>query len=166
MKTIGIEISEVPKSVYLQIIDNNKLKIVKNIPEKLDVEFRGPLGAYLTYVLTKDKNLAIQSGLSISGDLEAAQKLQRLLFGLNINWQERLSLLTGDIVAEELTITAKKTLQDLKEMISEYIIEEKQLVPNSHQVDDFMLEVDELSSYLDRLEARYTRIMQNQYESS
>lgn len=99
--------------------------------------------------------------VQIDGDTDVAKAFSEALAGLDIDWEEQLSHLTGDIAAHEIgrgvRAAARHTRrlgQSATDGLSEYLTEEVRLLPHRFEVEDFLSDVDELRDAVDRLEAR------------
>ncbi len=103
--------------------------------------------------------------VTIEGDIETGQRFKRILDGLDVDWEEQLSKLTGDIVAHQVgnafrgfSDWLRGSRDTLARNAGEYVQEELELVPGRGEVAHFMDEVDRLRADLDRLEARVDRL--------
>jgi ubiquinone biosynthesis protein UbiJ len=102
-----------------------------------------------------------QEQLALEGDVQLAQKFAQLMTDCQPDWEEWLSRLTGDIVAH----TVARGVKDLGEWIhhrhrrhqahlAQVLTEEWQIAPGSLEIADFCDQVDEVKSFLGRLEIR------------
>ena len=103
--------------------------------------------------------------VTIDGDIELAQHFGDILGGLDIDWEEQLARLTGDVFAHEVGTTARRaarwgqrSTQVLGQNLAEYLTEESRLVPHRWEVDALLDQVDTLRDDLARLEARVARL--------
>ncbi len=103
--------------------------------------------------------------VKIEGDVELGQRVQRILGGLDIDWEEHLSRLTGDVVAHQLGNMVRGLLRwgeqaatNLERDLADYVQEERRDLPPRWEVDEFLAGVDQLRSAVDRLEARLRRL--------
>jgi ubiquinone biosynthesis protein UbiJ len=94
-----------------------------------------------------------------------AQEFSHILLNLNIDWEEKLSLYTGDIVANHIfkSLTkAKNTLSTQRnkviEMIKNGAIEEKKIAAPIIAVTHFCDQVSDLRSDFARLDKRLARL--------
>lgn len=111
--------------------------------------------------------------VKIEGDLELGQRLQRILGGLDIDWEEHLARLTGDVVAHQIGNMVRGFLRwgeqaaaNLERDCVDYVQEERRDVPPRWEVDEFLAGVDELRSAVDRLEARLRRLERDKDQSA
>ncbi len=106
-------------------------------------------------------------GLEIAGDVETARRFQELLAGLDIDWEEQLARVIGDVAAHE-TARALRTLRDwcrraavdLEASTVEYLREEQALLPYRDEIEAFAAAVDTLRDDAERLEQRIRRLQQ------
>jgi ubiquinone biosynthesis protein UbiJ len=103
--------------------------------------------------------------LEIEGDTELAGDLRDVLSGIDIDWEEQLSGLVGDVVAHRLGNLARGVLgwghrakETLLRDASEYLQQESQDLPRPEAVEGFLDGVDRLRNDVDRLEARIGRL--------
>ena len=101
----------------------------------------------------------------IEGDTALAQRFGEFLTGLDIDWEEQLSRLTGDIAAHEIGNLVRGALGWGKQVnrttelnLKEYLQEELRLLPGRYEIEPFLSEVDRLRDDVERLEARIQRL--------
>ncbi len=99
--------------------------------------------------------------VSVDGDTGLAQQFSEALGGLDIDWEEQLARLTGDIAAHEIgrgvrgaARQGERLGRSARHNLSEYLTEEVRLLPHRLEVEDFLAEVDTLRDDVERLEAR------------
>jgi ubiquinone biosynthesis protein UbiJ len=104
-------------------------------------------------------------GVRVSGDAELGQAFGEILADLDIDWEEQLSRLTGDVIAHqlgrglrELIGWTARTRNTLGQDLQEYLQEELRLLPARGEVERFQDAVDELRDDMERLEARLVRL--------
>jgi ubiquinone biosynthesis protein UbiJ len=103
--------------------------------------------------------------VSIDGDVELAQAFGDIVGDLDIDWEEQLARLTGDVFAHEVGTAARKAARwgkrsgdVLGQNLAEYLTEETRLVPHRYEVNAFLDDVDRLRDDLARLEAHVARL--------
>ncbi|MCB1791024.1 MAG: SCP2 sterol-binding domain-containing protein [Gammaproteobacteria bacterium] len=97
----------------------------------------------------------------IDGDSGVAHRFSDALAGLDIDWEEQLSHLTGDIAAHEVGRGVRATGREVRRLadnardnLSDYLTEEARLLPHRYEVADFLDAVDTLRDDVERLDAR------------
>ena len=106
--------------------------------------------------------------VQISGDSALAQQFSEALFGLDIDWEEQLSHLTGDILAHELGNLGRGLLRWGERVrktaglnLQEYLQEELRLLPNRTEVEPLLTDIDHLRDDVERLSARIERLQRH-----
>jgi len=105
--------------------------------------------------------------LEIRGDSALAIRFQRLLEKIEVDWEEHLSHLTGDVVAHQLGNLFRGVVrwgqaasESLGDDISEYLREESRLLPDGSEVEQFLSDIDRLRMDVDRMEQRVRRLQE------
>jgi ubiquinone biosynthesis protein UbiJ len=121
---------------------------------------------FIKQALQRDQPIS-QSGLQLAGDVFFLQELQQIGLQLDIDWEQGLSTFVGDVAAQQigqgvrsLWNFAKKTAAAFLQNSGEYLREEAQLLPTRWQVEDFIEEVQELRTDIERLNARLALLQQ------
>jgi ubiquinone biosynthesis protein UbiJ len=103
--------------------------------------------------------------VTIEGDTALAQRFGDFFTGLDIDWEEQLSRLTGDVAAHEIGNVMRGTIGWGKQLnrtatqnLKEYLEEELRLIPGRYEVEPFLSAVDRLRDDVERLEARIQRL--------
>ena len=130
-----------------------------------DVTLSGNLPAFARLGLGTQPGLFFSGTLIIDGDVQLGQRVQRVLQGVTIDWEEQLSRVLGDVAAHgignlvrDFHTWQRRTLNTFGENLSEYLQEERRDLPPRHRVDDYMRGVDELRADCDRLTRRVARL--------
>jgi ubiquinone biosynthesis protein UbiJ len=164
-KVICIEISGVDTELYLSI-ENNAVEIIQDIDVKPDTVISGSPASLFKLGLHRDSASLFFSGeVEIRGDTRLGRQFKALIAEMEIDWEEHLSTLTGDIAAHRLMTVfdrlaewSKGATSNLTDDIGEYLQEESRDVVSGAEIDMFNQQVDRLRDDTDRLEARITRL--------
>jgi ubiquinone biosynthesis protein UbiJ len=107
----------------------------------------------------------LKSDVEIDGDMKVAETFSAILKEVDIDWEELLSKLVGDIVAHQAGQVArgasgwfKETVEAMKLNTGEYISEESKLSPADAEVQHYMEQVDNIRMDVDRLSARVSNL--------
>lgn len=106
------------KSMDAKIITNNFITVLRF--------FSGKLGSNTSQLSAGNKS---EQKLIIEGDLQLVHELQDILSGLDIDWEEPLSKVTGNVAAHEISRFAKDVGNGLNQVSQ---IFETQLSPNTN----------------------------------
>ena len=164
-KVIAIEFSGFDVELFL-IPEAEKISIYGRFEGDADTVLRGTPVALMRMGLAKHAGDALFAGdVKISGDVELGQEFSDILDGLDIDWEEHLSHLTGDLVAHkvgnvvrDVFAWGRQTVDTLGQDTAEYLQEESEALPNRDEVENFLSLVDVTRTDVDRLEARVQRL--------
>jgi len=117
-------------------------------------------------LLNRDgKAAGITPDMEISGDTNLAQRFQEILRQVEIDWEEHLSHWIGDVAAHQAGRLFRTTRSYLRETcanfgmnLSEYLRYEKEILPTSDQIEEFVSAVDVLRNDMERLQQRFERL--------
>jgi ubiquinone biosynthesis protein UbiJ len=133
-----------------------------------DTVLRGaPLGiARLGFGRGNATGTLFSGDVEISGDVETGQAFKAVLDGIDIDWEEQLARLTGDVLAHQLGNAARHTAKwldharlTLEQDLSEYLQEELRVVPTRIEIENLIEAIGRLGMDADRLEARLRRLL-------
>lgn len=109
----------------------------------------------------------LEGDVEIDGDMRIAEQFSDILREVDIDWEEILSKLVGDIIANQAGQTARATTGWIKDSFAslqmntgEYLSEESHLTPTKTEIEAFISNVDIIRSDIDRLEARINNLQQ------
>ena len=110
--------------------------------------------------------------VEISGDVETGQAFKAILDAIDIDWEEQLSRLTGDVLAHQMGNAARHAGSwlghvrlTLEQDLSEYLQEELRVVPTRIEIENLIEDIGRLGMDADRLEARIRRLLAARGES-
>jgi len=99
--------------------------------------------------------------VTLTGDTELGHRFSEILGNLDIDWEEQLSKIFGDVAAHEAGRVARDTqaygrgvVNTLQENISEYLTEEARLLPHRFEVEDWLQDIEQTRDGVERLIAR------------
>lgn len=131
-----------------------------------DCLLRGTSLALARLGLGGRKEDALFSGqVEVEGDTALAQRFGDFMAGLEIDWEEQMSRLTGDALAHALGSRlraaghwGRRSLDILGLDLKEYLQEEGRLLPTRYELEGFLDAVDRLRDDGERLAARVERL--------
>jgi len=136
-----------------------------------DALVSGRLMALVNLASQEDKpSTSMQERVRFDGDVKLAQRLQRIMAGLDIDWEEVLAHYTGDVAAVQLHQRAQRFgnwlrqgADSLLQTTAEYLNEESRWTPTAVEFERFQSQVTTLRNDVARAEARLARLLeQNQ----
>jgi ubiquinone biosynthesis protein UbiJ len=155
---VGMAVTVVPEA--------NALRLFGHYDATPDCTIRATPAALLHMALAENREDQVFSGaVSIEGDNALAQAIGVIIRGLDIDWEEQLSTLVGDVLAhgigDQVRATgrwAERSGRVLSADLREYLIEEGRLIPSESELREFLGGVDELRDDIARIEARIERL--------
>lgn len=171
---IAIEFTDLELTLYCHP-GNWGMRLSQEPPAcKIDATISGRLFALLNLSIEDDKiSTSIRERVSINGDAQVAQQLQKILTDIDIDWEDVLAQYTGDVLAFQIHQQARKTAQFLRQGLnsllqtnSEYLREEAQMTPNPVEFERFQQEVTTIKHDIDRTEARIRQLSRTLIDSN
>lgn len=171
-KIVAVELSGLDISIFFSLgVEGVTFLQLSEAEEVLcgrspDIGFRGSPAALLRMVGAMRRGAAaFGDDVRLSGDLAALESLRDAFRTLDVDLEELLSRLVGDIAAHEIGRAArallswgKNTRETLISDAGEYLVEELRVSPPSHELEDFVAEVDRLRDDVERIEKRVDRL--------
>lgn len=164
-KVVVIEFQHFPVKIYWAF-NVEGVRLFDKYQESTDVSLRGSPFDFMRLTTSKNTSAAIfGSDITVIGDMEVAEKFKALFANLDIDWEEQLSHVTGDVMAHQIgnfirsiSNWAKQSATILRQDITEYIQEEARWLPPREELQDFLTQVDTLRNDTERLELRLDKI--------
>jgi ubiquinone biosynthesis protein UbiJ len=141
---------------------NTENSTIENSTNLVNGQITGSASALLK-ILTADtaQQPLVNPDLQIDGDAEFVQEIHELFSAMEVDWQEPLASVIGDVpvhgiekLISDLVDFGKQSTKTIVENIDEYLHEEGRFVPPENQVEIFNTDLDDLKLKLDRLTAR------------
>jgi len=168
--TIAINLQGLDLMVFLRT-DSKGIICQSHIESEADCVISGtPIGLLKMTMAPQDSQTkGLFSGeVDISGDIQLGQKMQKVLESIEIDWEEHLSHITGDIVAYRVAQVAKNgaswlqhSAQQMSDNIRDYFIYESEDLVQPDEVHSFVSQIDSLRDDVARAEARIAKIQVN-----
>ncbi len=163
-KVIAIQVRGLDLVFYLlPALDG--VQLADSIDGEADTVIAGGPFSLLHTALTGERRRLFDGDVSISGDMELGQRIQRLFRDLEPDWEEPLAQLIGDVAAHRIGQLGRDALrwlgragETLARDGAEYLQEEHRDLPSRYEVEHFMRQVDTLREDVDRLEQRIRRL--------
>lgn len=173
-RIIAFHITDLKQTLYF-FPDHQGIQIISHYEGEPDTLISGSLIAFARMAMAdeKTKTRAVFNGdINISGDIALGQHFQSLFKQLEIDWEEHLSHITGDVIAHSLGNAARGFLDWGKQAFnsvtmdaSEYVQYESRDIASGPEIEHFNKQIDLIRSDVDRAEARLNRLLKNTYTS-
>lgn len=167
-KVVELHFQQLEFSLFI-VITADGLDIRDEFENEADTKISGSPLALAMMGLHESSTSSLFSGdVVIQGDSELGGQFQTFLENIEVDWEEPLSKITGDVVANQLGNAVRDLSAWIQETtktnglnVSEYFREEQHLLPSRFEVNKFKKGVDELRLSVDRLEAKVQRLIAN-----
>jgi ubiquinone biosynthesis protein UbiJ len=163
-KVIALALEGLGFTLYVQSLDGH-LRLMAAWDGPVDTTLRGAPFSLLRMGSGRTGEGLFRGGVEIDGDVELGQQFQRVFEKMDIDWEEHLSRLCGDVIAHQLGNVARdlrhwaeRSLDHLQKDAADYLQEEREALPLEWEVEEFYQQVDTLRSDVDRMEARLKRL--------
>ena len=165
-KVIAIRCQRPDWTFYLCPSDHT-IQLLEAFAGKPDTVLSGTPLDFLRLGLSKNPLSDLFTGqVKIEGDMETGRAFQTLFERLDIDWEEPLARLTGDVAAHRIGTWlrggaqwGRESAQALKLNLTEYLQEEHRDLPTNYECEEWFKEVDDLRADADRLDARIRRLL-------
>jgi len=163
-KVIAIELQDTGITLFC-LPQAQGMTIMSQYQGEPDTIISGRPVSLAKLTILNDTQVMFAGDVTISGDVELGQGFKKLLENMDIDWEEHLSRVTGDIIAH-------KTGHAIREMASwwrnngkraqengrEYLQEEIKVIPDEEEVEAFFAGVETLRDDAARLAARISQL--------
>ncbi|MGR9105899.1 MAG: ubiquinone biosynthesis accessory factor UbiJ [Gammaproteobacteria bacterium] len=164
-KVIAIRIRNPDWTFYLCPSDRT-IQLLESYEGRPDTTLTGTPLAFFNLGLAKNPSSVLFAGeVVIEGDVSTGRRFQSVFKQLDIDWEEQLSHLTGDIPAHGIGNLVRGTLrwgqrslEALRLDITEYLQEERRVLPSRYECNEWFKDVDAIRANTDRLEMRVKRL--------
>lgn len=164
-KCLFVETQSPRLSFGIQLQGGN-VRFKPELVERPHATIEAPSFELVKQALKSEPDL-IGGPIRIQGNTQLVHELYAIARDLDIDWEEPLSRLFGDVTASQvgrqmrgLLGLAQKTARTFFLNTSEYLQEEKNILPVKWELEDFLKDSQDLRADTDRVEARLSRLEQ------
>lgn len=167
-KIISVHCTSTPRWQISLQVHADRIMLMSASQDKPDASLAGSQRALSRLLLSDDQPAALHDpDIELHGDVQLIQRLHRALSQLDIDWQDLLGPVLGDIITRAAATgwqhsrdTATHAASTLRRNITDYAQEEAALTPSRQQAAHFTADLDALRLRLDRLQARVRHLQQ------
>lgn len=146
--------------------DSDRLKLMGYWDGEVTTAIRGKASDFADLATATDPTAALINGnLELQGDSAPLIELQKILAGLEMDWEAPLVNAFGDIAGHQLAQALRglfgwgqQASASFLRQLEEFIHEEARLAPPRLEVEDFYQDVQQLNQRVDRLQARVRQL--------
>jgi ubiquinone biosynthesis protein UbiJ len=168
-KVIAIELAGTGTTLFFIPHQNGSLQLLSQFEDDADCTISGTPLNLLRNTLNNSTDATFNGDIQIQGSSSLAQEFTQILKRVDVDWEERLSQLTGDIIAHQVGNTvrsgnswAKRNISSTGLNLQEYLQEEIRLLPGELELENYYRDVDTLRDDIERLSARILRLQNKQ----
>ncbi len=164
-KVIRLEILGLAMAFYL-LPGHDGIQVLSHYTGEADTCLRAaPLTLARLSVGQHAEDRVFSGDVEISGDIELGERFRDILAGADIDWEEQLAHVIGDVAAHQIGNAVRsglhwshRTLETFGQDLAEYLQYERRDLPVRHEIETFLSAVDILRADSDRLAARVQRL--------
>ena len=164
-RVIALHLRGLDLTIYCLPTDQG-LQLMGQYEGEADTTIRGtPLGMLRMGLSSETEKVLFGGDVEILGDSELGHRFKETLDQMDVDWEEHLSRIVGDVAAHQIgrvarsaNAWARKSIDTLALDTSEYLQEEIRAVATTLEIEEFNREVDVLRADVDRMEARIKRL--------
>ena len=171
-KVIAFDLRGTGIKLYFIPAQNSTIQVMGDYEGEPDCMISGSPFSLLQSHLQNNSDAVFSGDIEITGSSRLAQEFTGILKRIDIDWEEHLSGITGDIIAHQVGEFFKTTASWIKRNqqsselnLKEYLQEEIRLTPGSLEMENFFNDVDQLRDDVERLAARVKRLKSKQEAS-
>ena len=165
-KVIAIELLDTGLTLYC-LPQAQGMTIMSQYQGEPDTTISGRPVSLAKLTIMNDTQVMFAGEVTISGDVELGQRFKKLLENMDIDWEEHLSRVTGDIVAHktghairEMAAWWRNNSERAQQNGREYLQEEVNILPEKQEVEAFFNDVEFLRDDAARLAARISNLQE------
>lgn len=162
-KILSLQITA-PAIKIAVLIQEKSIRLMSQWDGEVDTQLSGSMIALAQIAQTPVHNLK-DSGVTVMGDLQFLAHLQKIVQQLDIDWEEMLTQIFGDLIGHQMAQTLRSKInwtqnraKTAQRLASEFVTEELQAIPSTIELKEFYRQVDELRLAVDRLGARFNNL--------
>jgi len=154
-----------PEFKIFVVPDEDGIKLLGNYEGTITTQLQGPFFALVSLVKSERLNLK-DTQVELVGSTSFVSELQKIFKNIDIDWEEMLTQIFGDIVGHQGAeiIRSKLTwgkdrVNNIQRLTSEFLTEELRVLPSAPELNFFNSQVDEIKLGVDRAQARIEQLL-------
>ena len=154
-----------PEFKVFVVPDEKGIRLLGNYEGEITTQLQGSLFALISLVKSERLNLK-ETNVELIGNTSFISELQKIFKNIDIDWEEMLSQVFGDIIGHQgaeivrsKLSWSKDRVNNIQRLTSEFLTEELRVLPSSPELNFFNSQVDELKLGVDRAQARIEQIL-------
>lgn len=166
---IGFDFTGTGIQIYFIPNQTGQVQLLSQIEGAADCLIKGSPISLLRSSNDENAEQVFSGDVEIVGNASLAQKFTQILKQVDVDWEEQLSKISGDVIAHQIGNVFRNAdnwfvrfNQTSKANLQEYLQEEARLLPGIYELENFYDDVDQLRDDTERLAARIARLEDKQ----
>jgi ubiquinone biosynthesis accessory factor UbiJ len=151
--------------IYIYVVPGAEgIRLLGHYEGAITTQLQGTVSALILLLKGERVNFK-DSGVALIGSATFLAELQQILKKIDIDWEEMLSQIFGDIIGHQSAEFIRSKVHwtkgradNIARLTSEFLTEELQVLPSKEEVAYFNQQVDDISLGADRIEARIAQL--------
>lgn len=156
-----------PDCKLFVVPDEKGIRLLGNYEGEITTQLQGSLFALINLIKSERVNLK-DTNVELVGNTSFVNDLQKIFKHLDIDWEEMLSQVFGDLIGHQSAqiirsklAWGKDRVSNINRLTSEFLTEELRVLPSAPEINFFNAQVDEITLGVDRLQARIEQLLSN-----
>ena len=164
----SLQISVYPPGITVTVLfERDRIRLLSSPAELLDIEITASISGNVSELIPlliekPDRRPLSNPAITITGDINFIQDIYASLHNLDIDWEDYLAPMLGNLITNELSQFGKdlqewtqQVSSNMKRNVDEYLKEEERIFPKKEQLKDFSEELERLKLKIDRVKAKF-----------
>ena len=164
----SLQISVYPPGITVTVLfERDRIRLLSSPAELLDIEITASISGNVSELIPlliekPDRRPLSNPAITVTGDVNFIQDIYASLHNLDIDWEDYLAPMLGNLITNELSQFhedlqewSQQVSSNMKRNVDEYLKEEERIFPKKEQLKDFGEELDRLKLKIDRVKAKF-----------
>ena len=164
----SLQISVYPPGITVTVLfERDRIRLLSSPAELLDIEITASISGNVSELIPlliekPDRRPLSNPAITVTGDVNFIQDIYASLHNLDIDWEDYLAPMLGNLITNELSQFgedlqewSQQVSSNMKRNVDEYLKEEERIFPKKEQLRDFSEELERLKLKIDRVKAKF-----------
>ena len=164
----SLQISVYPPGITVTVLfERDRIRLLSSPAELLDIEITASISGNVSELIPlliekPDRRPLSNPAITVTGDVNFIQDIYASLHNLDIDWEDYLAPMLGNLITNELSQFgedlqewSQQVSSNMRRNVDEYLKEEERIFPKKEQLRDFSEELERLKLKIDRVKAKF-----------
>ena len=154
-----------PEMTIFLVPGENGINLLGHYEGEITTQLQGTFFALVGLMKSDRLNLK-DTGVELIGSTSFISELQKIFKNVDIDWEEMLTRIFGDIIGHQSAEIIRSKLSwgkdrvsNVQRLTSEFLTEELRVLPSAPELNFFNTQVDEMKLGVDRVQARVEQLL-------